>query len=384
PGPGVAPGGSSVAVTPTGDVISVGFQGGGQIPQGCSGLTGATDAFVIELDGGTGACNFGRELGTVPVGAPLVVACDPSDGGMFVAGDLSGSVDAGTTTLTPVGSSSAFLLRMDSTAQPLWGVVLGDTGEDDAFAVAINPVTHEVAVTGDTLGDIDFGAGPLAGPGQVFLGAYTSDGVLVAGERYGDGNQAMGDALAFSPDGASLAIGGSFLGAISFGPSLSFQSGTARNAFVADLVSPEPPGCTGDLSNIGTGDFHVSFDVATSQPDAQIAIVNQRSVCSHDFFWDVHFGVGGVVEVETDHDGADYTALLGTRAVNDGATHHVEVARVAGSLTLTIDGVLDGSAASAASLDALPPLAVRTDVCDGVNGSVPLVGALTNLCVTSP
>ena len=60
------------------------------------------------------------------------------------------------------------------------------------------------------------------------------------------------------------------------------------------------------------------------------------------------------------------------------------VARVAGTITILVDGVTSGTGASAASFGALPPLVRDSDVCDGTDGTVPFSGTLSNLCVGSP
>jgi hypothetical protein len=86
------------------------------------------------------------------------------------------------------------------------------------------------------------------------------------------------------------------------------------------------PVCVTDLSGVGTGDFHVSFDMET---DAQtfMALVNQRSACSAGVEWDVFMQPTGSIEVETD-DGiaADRVFQIGGGPVNDGQPHHVEAA----------------------------------------------------------
>jgi hypothetical protein len=139
--------------------------------------------------------------------------------------------------------------------------------------------------------------------------------------------------------------------------------------------------CGGDLSNIGTGDFHIAFDLRTTQ-SGLAALLNQRAACSPGKYWDLRFS-SGQIEIETD-DVASYTNLVSTGPdLNDGAPHSVVVARVSGTLTITVDGVDSGSTAAGASFGALPALASGVDVCDGNDGTVAFQGTLSSVCVSA-
>jgi hypothetical protein len=139
--------------------------------------------------------------------------------------------------------------------------------------------------------------------------------------------------------------------------------------------------CTGDLSNIGTGDFRISLALTTTQ-NAQAAILNQRPTCNAGTFWDLRLLAGGTLQMETDDNGglATITTLQTTATVNDGNPHQVVVERVSGMLTVSIDGVSTG-AASNASLGALPPLQQGTDVCVGQDQTTLFVGTIADVCV---
>jgi hypothetical protein len=142
------------------------------------------------------------------------------------------------------------------------------------------------------------------------------------------------------------------------------------------------PSCTGDLSNVGAGDFLVTWTVTTTQTGL-VALVNQRRTCAPSVFWDIRM-TGGLLEIEVD-DVTNYTNLFTTGAtINDGRPHDVAARRVSGTLTASVDGVDVGSGASLASLGALPPLASGTDVCvTSSDGTAAFVGTLANVCVAS-
>jgi hypothetical protein len=166
------------------------------------------------------------------------------------------------------------------------------------------------------------------------------------------------------------------------------------DAGLCALPSDASP-CTGDLSDIGTGDFHISLTLTTTQ-QGWAALVNQRSSCGGGMFWDVRINSGQLV-VETD-DGVfgPEASSEGPRAtlapdvvVNDGKPHCIRIERVAEMLSIAVDGVVAGSASSVSSFAKLPPLATGTDPCDCADeGCVPpegaFLGAIAELCVGSP
>jgi hypothetical protein len=165
----------------------------------------------------------------------------------------------------------------------------------------------------------------------------------------------------------------------------SVDSGAVAEAAASSDASdagPDARVCTDDLSNIGTADFTISVTLATTQ-SGQVAVVSQRDVCGHSMFWDIRLD-NGFPEVETDDGAGNYTDFDGTTLVNDGATHVIEVERVSETITLYVDGVASGSAASVTPFGALPALAVGTDICVGTDATVAFSGTETDVCVSSP
>jgi hypothetical protein len=142
------------------------------------------------------------------------------------------------------------------------------------------------------------------------------------------------------------------------------------------------PACITSLANVGAGDFRIQFSVTTTAT-AVMELVSQRGTCSHGVFWDLRMLSSGVVFAETDDGTARYTALPGTRRINDGAPHLVVVARAAGVLSIAVDGAADVSAPSTSVLAALAPLSVSS-ICRGLDTTAPFSGSLTGLCLTTP
>jgi len=67
----------------------------------------------------------------------------------------------------------------------------------------------------------------------------------------------------------------------------------------------------------------------------------------------------------------------------------VTTRQTAGQLEVLVDGAPSGSRPSAATFGPLPSVRITTDVCDGqlepngVDRTAPLVGIITNLCVSA-
>ena len=150
----------------------------------------------------------------------------------------------------------------------------------------------------------------------------------------------------------------------------------------AVCATPSAPACVGDLSGVSTGSFRISFTLKTTQAGL-VALLNQRAACTLASFWDIRLFKGGLF-VETDDSQAYTTITASNLGINDGLPHEVVVERLAGNLLVLVDDVQVGSNASAANFAGLPPLVVGTDACDSTDGTIPLVGSLTNLCVAAP
>jgi hypothetical protein len=148
-------------------------------------------------------------------------------------------------------------------------------------------------------------------------------------------------------------------------------------------AAPDANPCSGDLSNIGTADFRVSLTVTTHQTGL-VAVVNQRTWCSPSLFWDIRID-GGFVYVEAD-DITSYGAIQsrGPR-VDDGRPHDVLFQRKSHVLSVSVDDAGGTpTTPSTASFGRLPIVLVGEDVCIPQDGTVALVGKVSNICIASP
>jgi hypothetical protein len=174
---------------------------------------------------------------------------------------------------------------------------------------------------------------------------------------------------------------------------LTDSNGTRLDASVEDATFDsglrdalaEGSPCVGDLSNIGAGDFRISFSLTSSQRGT-VAVANQRTTCWFGMFWDVRL-LNGTLEIETD-DGVNYMQFTTSgHLVNDGQPHQVLIRRTSQMVTVQIDGVAAGTGVSRASFGRLSPVVWGMDPCQVgpmKDSTVAFKGTLTNLCVTVP
>lgn len=139
--------------------------------------------------------------------------------------------------------------------------------------------------------------------------------------------------------------------------------------------------CTDTLSNVGAGDFTITLTLVT-RATVQSTVAYQRDTCGSSTFWDVQMRADGTVTVETDDGGAgDYAMIHGTAVVNDGASHRIVVARRGQQMRLSVDGTVDGTAASSSTFGLLSPLGIaHGNPCEAA-GLAPLAGTVTDVCL---
>jgi len=152
----------------------------------------------------------------------------------------------------------------------------------------------------------------------------------------------------------------------------------------ADLDAPLPI-CQNDLSQQGTGDFHISLTLTTTQTGF-VELANQRATCNHSLMWDLHLN-DGRVGIETD-DGTNYTSLVSaSSSTNDGAPHVVKIGRVSGSISIVIDGTVTAFGTSVSNFGKLAPMQIGGGVCDGIGGVIAFSGgkgSIEDFCVAYP
>jgi hypothetical protein len=139
--------------------------------------------------------------------------------------------------------------------------------------------------------------------------------------------------------------------------------------------------CSGDLSNVHTGDFLISFTMQTNQTEGYVGLVNQRTVCvGVGLFWDAMLVNQHIrLELSESTDQSRYATLVSSgAALNDNAPHAVVITRTSGVVKMMVDDRLAGSQTMNQNQGPLPKLRTGNGACPGV---AVIREALTNVCV---
>ena len=154
-------------------------------------------------------------------------------GNVLVTGYFGATADLGGGPLTSAGLLDIFVAKYNASGTHVWSQRFGDTGNDQGRAIAVDGAGN-VLVTGDFLGTVDFGGGPLtsAGGNDIFVAKYDASGTHVWSQRFGiflNGDRGLGIAV----DGAgNVLVTGYFQGSVDFGGGpLAFAGGS--DIFVA-------------------------------------------------------------------------------------------------------------------------------------------------------
>lgn len=165
---------AGVAVNTSSNVYVAGnFQGSVDFGGGPATAIGASDAFVVALDG-TGkpvahATFGGSGSSTVPAGLAVDANGDVVTAGTYQGIGTAIKIGSSTMPTTNGGAWAAFTAKFDGTlASPLWafgtaypGATTTSTGVLEN-GVSIDPTTRDVLTTGSLIGTADFGDGTMA------------------------------------------------------------------------------------------------------------------------------------------------------------------------------------------------------------------------------
>jgi hypothetical protein len=224
-----------VDVDASGNAIVTGWFAG-SANFGGSTLTsaGGNDVFVAKY-GSTGAHVWSRRYGGTGADEGRAVAVDPATSEIVVTGNFAGSTSFGGSTLTSAGSNDVFVAKYGSTGAHVWSRRAGGTSADSGRAVAIG-AAGQVVVAGSFARTIDFGTGAhtAAGATDAFVVRYSASGAPVASDAYGGTQGDQADGVAVASDGTTVVTG-------AFRPSIALDSGTltsdgSTDGFVGKLA----------------------------------------------------------------------------------------------------------------------------------------------------
>ncbi|MCG3153281.1 MAG: hypothetical protein GEEBNDBF_02593 [bacterium] len=140
-------------------------------------------------------------------------------GDCYVGGAFLGAVDFGFGSVSPSGSSDAWLLKLDAEGAPVWVRTFGGTAGDQVNRIATDPVTGDVVVTGLFNNSCDFGNGtPLAAVGStdIYIAKYTPTNAFVWARAYGTAGADSGRGIAVDAAG-EVVVSGSAVGTLDLG-----------------------------------------------------------------------------------------------------------------------------------------------------------------------
>jgi hypothetical protein len=170
--------------------------------------------------GGTGNDN-GKEIAT------------DSGGNVYVIGHYSGSVTIGSTTLTSVGSTDAFVAKYDTSGTVQWATSIGGTINDFGYGIATDSGGN-VYVTGTYFGTATFTSGTTltsTGSFDAFVAKYDTSGTVQWATSIGGTGSEDGYDIATDSSG-NVYVTGIYLGTFTIG-STTLTSTSSYDAFVA-------------------------------------------------------------------------------------------------------------------------------------------------------
>ncbi len=203
---------------------------------------GVFDAYLIKYNT-NGTVTWGKRIGGV---GPTNLnegygICSDATGNIYITGNVQGSVDLGTVTLSGNGSPCFFIAKFDSSGNSVWAK--SPTGSADmasrGYGLAIDK-NNNLYATGEFLGTVAFDATPsitcsggVHGSYDVFVVKFNSSGSAVWSVAAGGAGDDAGNSV--SANAGTISVTGGYAGAANFG-SLSLSSPLAgSNSFVARL-----------------------------------------------------------------------------------------------------------------------------------------------------
>jgi hypothetical protein len=207
------------------------------------------------------------------------VATDPS-GNVYVTGEFLGAIDFGGGPLTSAGDSDAFLAKFTFTGTHLWSQRFGDAAAQAGSSIATDG-SGNVYLLGRYVGTVNFGGGNLvsAGNQDVFVARFNASGVHQWSRSFGSASDEFGNSIAVNSTG-NVYITGEFPATIDFGGGVLTSAG-GSDVFLAKF------------NNSGTHQWSKRFGDSSYQYAHGVAADASGNVCvTGDFMGTMNFGGG--------------------------------------------------------------------------------------------
>jgi hypothetical protein len=235
---------TGLAVDGKGDVVVAGSLNGPlSAPTTVPGLPlgapfaalGGDDAFVLKLDGPTGAYAWGRRFGSSAADQARGVAIDAQND-IVVTGFVGAGAVFDVGTVPGIGGRDAFVAKYAASGSHLWSKIFGGGGADEARAVAVD-AKGDVVVAGFFGAVAAFDAIALIGAGgdDVFVAKLDgATGAVKWARSFGDAADQRALAVAVDKTTGDVVVVGQFEGGLAFGAQV-LAAATGADAFVAKL-----------------------------------------------------------------------------------------------------------------------------------------------------
>ena len=242
--------GSSIAIDASGNVYTTGyFFGTADFDPGVGTFTlasvGSNDAFISKLDA-SGNFVWAKSIGSSTSSEGTSIAVDANDN-VYITGVFNGIADfdpgVGTSTITSIGASDIFVIKLDANGNFVWAKQIGGTSSDNSRALALD-VNNNVYITGWFSNTVDFdpgvGTNSLTSSGltDIFVWKLDASGNYVWAKQMGGTSTGdQGNAIKVDPSG-NVYTTGSYSTTADFNPgagTYTLTSQGATDAFISKL-----------------------------------------------------------------------------------------------------------------------------------------------------
>jgi hypothetical protein len=251
---------------------------------------GDRDIAVTALRGPLTQPQYGTTstLGGSGMDEPKSITIDPASGARYICGSFEGTVDfaadfeAAADSKTSLGSSDAFITKINADGSYAWTRRLGGASSDVCFEVEVSPATGDVYLVGIFMATVDFAADfdasaqsrTSAGQQDVFVTRLRQDGSYGGTRVFRGTNYNNGYGIAVAPNGDAYLAGfyrgtmdfaGDFEGAVDSRP-----SNGDFDVHVTKILADGSYGWTRSFG--GTGDDRAR-DIAVSPDGASVYVI---------------------------------------------------------------------------------------------------------------
>lgn len=193
------------SIDSSGNIISVGGVGSGNSFFGLSSPGGA-DATAFKTTP-SGTYVWAARLGGSNTDYANALVIDSSDNIYMIGSTVPGTTFYDTAF---VGQRDIFLIKLDSSGNKVWSNLLGSTGADDGFGIALDQTNNYVYATGSVHNTFYGSSGTSAGLGSTFLATLSmTDGTIVSTTTLRSTSNDVGNDIIMASGSSTLYIVGS-------------------------------------------------------------------------------------------------------------------------------------------------------------------------------